>query len=273
MANKLDLFELSLKRGLENVVEPWNEADWKDMKGRLGNLNAGGTSGQSGFLGHFGLAAAVLAGLAVVFVNPSSPESGVHESTIVAETASSRETSSEKDTDYVLTELDDTSLSASDSVSDEITSLEAEELNAESMEREGRIEENLSSSEKERILSINERLQQAAQKNKEESAEGKITTRYVGKDFDLGALRMFSPNNDGNKDVFMPSTLSESDIFLLSITDDAGKSIYRTTTVDRPWTGKDSAGKEMPAGHYSWEVTLQKDGKKEIFRGVVRLDR
>ncbi len=267
MANKYDLFELSLKRGLENAVEPWNEADWNDMETRLSLLKGAGTSGQSGFLGHFGLAAAILAGLAVVFVNPSQKTLDHHTESIAAEIFENDMNPYQDDSqDFMLSESNIEALSSGDSVEAEVS--------ASTLETEDDlVEKNLTSSEKERILSINEKLQKAAKQSKEETHERQITTRYVGKDFDLGALRMFSPNNDGHKDVFMPSTLSASDLFILSITDDSGNLIYRTKTVDRPWSGKDTTGQEMPAGHYSWDVTLQKDGKKEIFRGVVRLDR
>ena len=278
MAEKLDLFELSIKKGLENAEEAWNESDWNSLEKRLDGLQAdSGSAAASGFFSHFTMAAAVLAGLAVFYINPVSDSS---DSNQVSQNPTEHVIANDIAGDH------HQNMNADDSTSPAVSTTESEDqelalANEKQMQEaeasdSKKAEAILSKKEQDRIIRINERLQKAAEAKAQaetDSNEERFTTRYVGKDFDLGAARTFSPNNDGVKEFFIPNTLREGDTFVMSISDDSGRLIYRTREVSKPWVGKDAAGKEVPVGHYSWEVILQKDNKKEIFKGVVRLER
>ena len=278
MAEKLDLFELSIKKGLENAEEAWNESDWNSLEKRLDGLQAdSGSAAASGFFSHFTMAAAVLAGLAVFYINPVSDSS---DSNQVSQNPTEHVIANDIAGDH------HQNMNADDSTSPSVSTTESEDqelalANEKQMQEaeasdSKKAEAILSKKEQDRIIRINERLQKAAEAKAQaetDSNEERFTTRYVGKDFDLGAARTFSPNNDGVKEFFIPNTLREGDTFVMSISDDSGRLIYRTREVSKPWVGKDAAGKEVPVGHYSWEVILQKDNKKEIFKGVVRLER
>ena len=133
----------------------------------------------------------------------------------------------------------------------------------------------LSGTEKEHMNRINEKLQEAADENSdsEKPLKKRSTTRYLGKSFNLGALKSFSPDDDGVKDTFLPSSLQEGDVFVMTISNEAGDVIFMSQEVSKPWRGVDSAGTKLDEGRYAWEVILQKDKKKEIFKGTVRLER
>jgi gliding motility-associated-like protein len=278
MAEKLDLFELSIKRGLENAEEAWNESDWNSMEKRLDGLAGEGASALgSSFLSNFGLAAAALAGLAIFYINPGTTVKEHDYHTEVVQIDMSHDDIDRKGNDAnnntLLIDADSILESGMD-VDQDATST-AEMNSAAEAETAKKHQSALTKAEEARIISINERLRKAVEAKAEnnDSSEKRFTTRYVGKDFDLGAARSFSPNNDGVRDFFIPITLKEGDLFVMSITDDSGRLIYRTKDVLKPWVGKDNAGKTMSAGHYSWEVIVQKDTKKEIFKGVVKLER
>jgi gliding motility-associated-like protein len=264
MAEKLDLFELSIKRGLENAEEAWNESDWNSMEKRLDGLAGEGASALgSSFLSNFGLAAAALAGLAIFYLNPATTieEHDDHSELVQIEMSHDDRAESDSKNNALLIDTNSILESVMDSNQDKAAA--NNNLPA------------LTKAEEARIISINERLREAveAKAGNNDSSEKRFTTRYVGKHFDLGALRSFSPNNDGVRDFFIPITLKEGDLFVMSITDDAGHLIFRTKNVSKPWVGKNNAGKTISAGDYSWEVIVQKGTKKEIFKGVVTLER
>ncbi|NNK80083.1 MAG: hypothetical protein HKO93_01180, partial [Flavobacteriales bacterium] len=71
MSEKLDLFELTVKRGLENLEMPLDNTAWSKFENALdASKMPPAPSSSAGFLPKFGIAAAVLIG-AVIFINQS----------------------------------------------------------------------------------------------------------------------------------------------------------------------------------------------------------
>lgn len=95
----------------------------------------------------------------------------------------------------------------------------------------------------------------------------------IERDFDLGAPKTFSPNNDGKEDSFMPQALLDlKPKFQLSVLDKAGNLVYHTADASRPWYGK--AGNQGPVlaqGEYIWVVDVETDRGTETFTGTVDL--
>lgn len=85
----------------------------------------------------------------------------------------------------------------------------------------------------------------------------------------------FTPNGDGDNDVFLPIS-SVIDEFTLKIFNKWGQLIYETTDVKSGWDGHCMAGKYANVDTYVWEITyLDPDGKQEdqvnTFTGTVNL--
>jgi len=269
MPEKLDLFELSVKRGLENYEAPMESGSWEQFQA---HMNGGASSsvaakGGSSFLGKFGVAAAVLTAVGL-FVNYSADTDQLaHHSEPIEvieplHTNVSDANDAAEEANYIVENSD---AEVSEKVLAENKAIANDAIVAEAV-----------AVQETRIVTINEKLQQAANRvEKEEVAlEKKTTTRYVGKNFNLGALSEFSPNGDGDDDTFLPATLSAADRFTMTISNDKGDRVFRSNSIDRPWTGEDATGESLNEGHYSWEVILHKDNNsKEIFRGVVKLER
>ncbi len=277
MSEKLDLFELSVKRGLENYEVPMEEGAWEQFQSHLntgsGSSSAGGSS--SSFLGKFGAAAAILTAVGI-FIN--------HGSSIEHSPAIAEHSVSEQDHDnYGASVQEDESAYVVENVE---TAGELSEKGAKASEEGFDASSRIADSgkaesgkvEAERIMTINQKLQAAADRAEaeadKEELEKKTTTRYVGNSFKLGAPSEFSPNGDGKEDSFLPTALEEGSRFTMTISDDRGNRVFRSSQLDRPWKGMDQSGNLAKEGHYSWEVVLHKDNNnKEIFRGVVRLER
>ena len=269
MSEKLDLFELSVKRGLENYEAPMEEGAWNQFQTHLNNGAGSGTatggSNGSSFLGKFGAAAAVLTA-AGLFINYSTDFRQEHIASESIEHIESTHIS-----DFQGIDVDEESTYVVTSPSD----LSAEKTPRIESETKAEIATTEKAEEK-RILNINKKLHAAADRAEQEAEEleKKTTTRYVGKNFNLGAASEFSPNGDGKDDIFLPAALTTDSRFIMTITNSNGKKVFSSKSLDRPWNGMNLAGKASAQGHYSWEVILHKDNNnKEIFRGVVRLDR
>jgi hypothetical protein len=268
MPEKLDLFELSVKRGLENYEAPMESGAWEQFQAhRTGGAGSSSAAkGGASFLGKFGVAAAILSAVGIFINYGTETDQLAHHSEpieVVEPVSAHHGTAHTEASEYV---VENASTESSEKVLAE---------NAAS-EEGGTGTEVIEASQETRITTINKKLQQAADRveNEEVELEKKTTTRYVGKNFNLGALSEFSPNGDGKDDSFLPATLSAADHFTMTISDDKGARLFRSNSIDRPWTGLDSAGKSLIEGHYSWEVILHKDNNnKEIFRGVVKLER
>lgn len=276
MPEKLDLFEMTIKRGLENYELPLDESSWSEFEQALGGSKAPTstpTAGGGAFLPKFGIAAAFLAG-ALLFINQSAHDTDttadqdlLSQSEVHVEPGDSN--APEDHHESIKVEDADSNKSASDISAEKDIAIESE------------VDENssLSEAEKIRMERINSKLQKAAKVSSNDENESstntkkRSTTRYLGADFNLGASKSFSPNNDGKNDAFLPSRLEDGDIFLMTIADEAGQVVFTSSDVSLPWDGTDTVGNELEEGRYSWEVILQKDKKKEIFKGIVKLER
>lgn len=278
MGEKLDLFELSVKRGLEHHEMPLDKSAWNAFQGNLtGAQGAPLVGGASSFLSKFGLAAAVLAG-AVLFINHSSKEevsavahanSAQHSKQYDGQGMDVNNAEADRMTDALA--INEAAINAAEISAQEIAKVAAEAAAIENRNAVTQTESN-------RIARINDKLQHASKANLEVSSdklEKRLTTRYVGTAFNLGAVKSFTPNNDGHGDYFLPNKIEDNDIFILKITGSDGNHIFESTSAERPWVGLDTLGNEVPEGRYAWEVILQGDSSvnKEIFRGTVRLER
>lgn len=95
----------------------------------------------------------------------------------------------------------------------------------------------------------------------------------VEHDFDLGAPKSFSPNDDGKDDSFMPKALTRlTSKFVLAVYDPNGGVVYSTSDATHPWYGKvKNHGAVLPAGDYVWVVDVTTDRGTETFTGTVKL--
>ncbi len=277
MSEKLDLFEMTIKRGLENHELPMEENAWASFEAKLNNYTTTNSTQTSSFLPKFALAAAMLTGIAF-FINKSVQTIEMQEDVVHLESVKPQKSNNIASEKLVT----DHAANSNDNEPDTPTSAEdiQSTTNENSVINEAKIETKsapgiLNNNEKERMNRINQKLQEAADDNTElrKPLKKRSTTRYLGKSFNLGALKTFSPNNDGKDDTFLPSSLQEGDVFEMIISDEAGNLIFKSNEVAKPWKGNDFSGKDLEDGRYSWEVVLQKDKKKEIFKGTVRLDR
>ena len=93
------------------------------------------------------------------------------------------------------------------------------------------------------------------------------------KDFNLFANSAFTPNGDVTNEVFLPKALEAMDCaFEMTIRDANGTVLFRTSSVDKPWDGRDNAGVMQPKGLYFWTVVL-KDAivMDRVFTGDITL--
>lgn len=267
MSEKLDLFELSVKRGFENYEVPMEEGAWNQFQSNMnngtGSSSAGGSKGS--FFGKFGVAAAILTATGL-FINYSTDfRQDQLADASVEHIESTRVT--EHLNDAIDIESTFTVNATSEISNEEVLLSESETFTKKAATKKA---------EEKRILTINKKLQAAADRveKEAEALEKKTTTRYVGKNFNLDAISEFSPNGDGKNDVFVPSALTTESRFNMTITNAKGQRVFNSKSLEHPWDGRDLEGNTAAAGHYSWEVILHKDNNnKEIFRGVVRLDR
>lgn len=95
----------------------------------------------------------------------------------------------------------------------------------------------------------------------------------MANDFNLFANSAFTPNGDVNNEVFLPKALEAMDCaFEMTIRDAKGTVLFRTSSVDKPWDGRDNAGVMQPKGLYFWTVVL-KDAivMDRVFTGDITL--
>ncbi len=100
----------------------------------------------------------------------------------------------------------------------------------------------------------------------------------VDRDYNLDAPGSFSPNADGNDDLFMPEALRTLGArFNLVIHHAAsGRKVYETSDATRPWTGRmDNRGEVCEAGEYVWMATIHEGAHlgNVVFNGKVSLVR
>lgn len=101
----------------------------------------------------------------------------------------------------------------------------------------------------------------------------KVQELRIERDFDLGAAKSFSPNDDGKEDSFMPTALRElRSKFQLAVYDQGGTMVYSTSDASRPWYGKlRNQGPVLPAGDYVWVADVETGRRSETFTGTVKL--
>ena len=97
----------------------------------------------------------------------------------------------------------------------------------------------------------------------------------IPKSFDqLMAPTAFTPDGDGNNDVFIPRALPETGVaFEMVITDLKGQEVYRTSSANDPWNGNlQNNGTKLDAGTYAWTVVLKEEiVRKKTFSGTITL--
>jgi len=94
------------------------------------------------------------------------------------------------------------------------------------------------------------------------------------KAFQLLAPTGFSPDGNGNNEVFIPSALPEMGVpFEMVILDQKGQEVYRTSNTSEPWNGKlQNNGNKLDAGIYVWTVVLKEEiARKKTFTGTIKL--
>lgn len=100
----------------------------------------------------------------------------------------------------------------------------------------------------------------------------------VEEDYDLMAPKAFSPNGDGNYDLFIPEALRSLELgFRFMVYEpQTGRMVYETSDATKPWTGRFMNKGELCApGTYVWAVEF-KDGlhiSESPFQGEVDLVR
>lgn len=101
----------------------------------------------------------------------------------------------------------------------------------------------------------------------------KVQELRIERDFDLGAAKSFSPNDDGKEDSFMPTALRDlRSKFQLAVYDQGGTMVYSTSDASRPWYGKlRNQGPVLPAGDYVWVADVETGRRSETFTGTVKL--
>lgn len=96
----------------------------------------------------------------------------------------------------------------------------------------------------------------------------------IQEDYNLYVENSFSPNGDGNNDVFLPEALKLRSVnFKMTIFDRNGKILFETSDASQPWDGT-ANGQALEIGSYIWSITLiNEEGLPEQYRGVVNLVR
>lgn len=98
----------------------------------------------------------------------------------------------------------------------------------------------------------------------------------IEEDYNLFAPTVFTPNFDGNNDVFIPVALTLLDKkFEMFIYDIEGHLLFQTNNANNAWDGRDARSHvDAEQGVYVWFITLiNENGEQEIYRGQVLLAR
>ena len=82
----------------------------------------------------------------------------------------------------------------------------------------------------------------------------------------------FTPNNDGKNDSWYIPSLSAFPEFELSVYNRYGNRVFYTRNQQMKWSGA-YKGLPQPAGIYIYMLTINKDGKKDLYKGTFTLIR
>lgn len=81
----------------------------------------------------------------------------------------------------------------------------------------------------------------------------------------IGIPNAFTPNNDGNNDLFRPTINTEITSYELQVFNRSGRLIYRTTTYGEGWDGR-FKGQPADAGNYIYRVSFRDAAGKPFYR-------
>ena len=100
----------------------------------------------------------------------------------------------------------------------------------------------------------------------------------IDRDYNLDAPPSFSPNGDGQDDLFMPDALRTLGVrFQLAVHDaNTGRKVYETSDAAKPWTGRvDNRTEACLAGDYVWMAQIKEGAHlgEVTFTGKVSLVR
>ena len=100
----------------------------------------------------------------------------------------------------------------------------------------------------------------------------------IDRDYNLDAPASFSPNGDGQDDLFMPDALRTLGVrFQLAVHDaNTGRKVYETSDATKPWTGRvDNRNEACPTGDYVWMAQIKEGAHlgEVTFNGKVSLVR
>jgi len=113
--------------------------------------------------------------------------------------------------------------------------------------------------------------------NAQNCADTMYQTIVINEKENLLIPNAFTPNGNGNNDVFKPMTrglLSDVNNYHLMIFDRWGKLLFESYDIDEGWDGT-FKNKEMPLGVYVWQLSYKsnKDTEDKTLRGHVTLVR
>ena len=97
----------------------------------------------------------------------------------------------------------------------------------------------------------------------------------IDREYNLAALKTFSPNGDGINDFWLPEHLNcLNGEFSLIIADINGTVVFQTTSTDKKWDGSIMGSSEFAnkGGTYAWTATyVDNNGENRIAKGAITL--
>lgn len=81
----------------------------------------------------------------------------------------------------------------------------------------------------------------------------------------------FSPDGDGSLDEFLPEELKLiNQPFEMVVYTRSREIVYKTTSINNPWNGRDLEGNMVPFGVYVWVINITNEhGEEELYPGTV----
>jgi gliding motility-associated-like protein len=102
------------------------------------------------------------------------------------------------------------------------------------------------------------------------AATAEVTVTVIKK---IAMLKTFSPNGDGNNDVFrIPAVDPAFTMGTFTILDGTGKVVFQTSDINKGWDGT-IKGAKAPTGMYSYSITGTLQTGKISVKGTVQLSR